>query len=105
MIKVLIKRRFKEGKTKEILSLLNEFRAGALNMSGYISGVTMTSRDDQHVMLVIGTWEKMEHWNRWKENPARKAFEKMLEIYQEGPTVYEEYIVGTSFSNEEKEKG
>ena len=100
MIKVLIKRRFKEGKTKEILSLLNEFRAGALNMSGYISGVTMTSRDDQYVMLVICTCEKMEHWYRWKENPARKAFEKMLEIYQEVPTIYEEYIVGTSFSNE-----
>jgi quinol monooxygenase YgiN len=102
MIKVLIKRRFKEGKKKKIRSLLNEFRVGALHMPGYISGVTMTSLDDQNVMLVIGTWEKMEHWNRWKENPARKAFEKMLEIYQEGPTIYEEYIVGTSFSSKEK---
>jgi len=100
MVKVLIKRRFKQGKTKEILSLLNEFRAGALNMTGYISGLTMMSHDDHQVMLVIGTWEKMEHWNRWKENPARKTFEKMLEIYQEEPTIYEEYIVGTSFSNE-----
>ena len=103
MIKVLIKRRFKEGKTKEILSLLNEFRAGALNMPGYISGVTMTSHEDPLVMLVIGTWEKMKHWNQWKENPARIAFEKMLEIYQDGPTIYEEYIVGRSFSSEKKE--
>ena len=103
MVKVLIKRRFKEGKKKEILSLLNEFRAGALNMAGYISGVTMTSCDDPFVMLVIGTWDKMENWNRWKENPARIAFEKMLEIYQEGPTIYEEYIVGTSFSMEEQD--
>lgn len=100
MVKVLIKRRFKKGKTKEIISLLNEFRAGALNMTGYISGLTMVSNEDPQVMLVIGTWDKMAHWKRWKENPARKTFEKMLEIYQEEPTVYEEYTVGTSLVDE-----
>jgi len=72
------------GKTKEIFSLLKDFRTAALNQPG-----------SQH-MLVIGTWENMESWHSWKENSKRKEFEAMLEIYQEGPTEYEEYLLGVS---------
>ena len=93
--KILIKRRFKQGKTKEILALLNEFRAGAMGQPGYISGVTMTAKDDPQTYLVIGTWQTMEDWLAWKENPKRKSFEEMLEIYLEKPTEYEEYLLGS----------
>jgi heme-degrading monooxygenase HmoA len=47
-------------------------------------------------MLVIGTWENMESWHSWKKNSKRKEFEAMLEIYQDGPTEYEEYLLGAS---------
>jgi len=93
--KILIKRRFKKGKTPEILSLLNDFRSGALKQEGYISGATLVARDDPHKVLVIGTWQTMEHWLAWKESDTRKSFEDMLEIFQEGPTEYEEYFLGT----------
>jgi len=92
--KILIKRRFKKGKTQEILSLLNDFRAGALKQEGYISGTTMVARHDPHTVLVIGTWQTMEHWLAWKASEARQSFETMLEIYQEAPTEYEEYFLG-----------
>jgi hypothetical protein len=36
----------------------------------------------------------MRNWKSWKQNPKRGAFEKMLEIYQEGHTEYEEYHLG-----------
>jgi hypothetical protein len=36
----------------------------------------------------------MNSWHRWKENRARRTFEAMMEIYQEGPTQYEEYFLG-----------
>jgi hypothetical protein len=36
----------------------------------------------------------MDYWLAWKENSVRKNFEKMLEIYQEGPTEYETWILG-----------
>ena len=38
-VKVLIKRRFKEGKAKEVFALLNKFRAEAMLQTGYITGV------------------------------------------------------------------
>ncbi|MCJ7773479.1 MAG: antibiotic biosynthesis monooxygenase [Desulfobacterales bacterium] len=92
--KILIRRRFKEGSLKEAAALLNEFRSGAMNQPGYISGETLVKDDEPHTLLVIGTWHKMQNWRNWKNNPKRKAFEDMLEIYQEGPTEYEEYHLG-----------
>jgi heme-degrading monooxygenase HmoA len=92
--KILIKRKFKTGKQKEILALLRELRSGALNQHGYISGETLTSNDDPQTMLVIGTWQDLESWYNWKENHTRKTLEKMLEIYQEAPTEYQEFTLG-----------
>ena len=94
--KILIRRRFKMGKTKEIFTLLKDFRTSALNQPGYISGETLLEHNDSQHMLVIGTWENMESWHSWKQNSKRKEFEAMLEIYQEGPTEYEEYLLGAS---------
>lgn len=94
--KILIRRRFKKGKTKEIFSLLKDFRSAALNQPGYISGETLIENDDSQHMLVIGTWENIESWHSWENNRKRKEFEAMLEIYQEGPTEYEEYLLGVS---------
>ena len=45
-------------------------------------------------LLVIGTWEDLESWHRWKENEIRKTLEKMLEIYQEASTEYQEFVLG-----------
>ena len=94
--KILISRRFKKGKKKEIFSLLKGFRSTALNQPGYISGETLTEDNDAQNMLVISTWENMESWHSWKNNNKRKEFEAMLEIFQEGPTEYKEYVLGAS---------
>lgn len=95
LVKILIKRRFKEGKIKEIEALLKEFRSNAMNQAGYISGVTMVAYDDPQTQLVIGTWQNMENWLDWKENDKRKSFEAMLGIYQEKPAEYEAYVMGS----------
>ncbi len=92
--KILIKRRFKKGKQKEIIALLRELRGGALHQPGYISGETLTSSDDPQVLMVIGTWQDMESWNNWKRNNTRQTLEQMLEIYQEKSTEYQEYTLG-----------
>ena len=70
--KILIRRRFKKGKTKEIFSLLKDFRTAALSQPGYITGVTLIDHSDSQHMLVIGTWENMESWHNWKKNSKRK---------------------------------
>jgi quinol monooxygenase YgiN len=92
--KILIKRRFKKGKQKEITSLLRELRSGALHQPGYISGETLTSSDDPQVLMVIGTWRDMDSWNNWKQNTTRQTLEQMLETYQEESTEYQEYTLG-----------
>jgi quinol monooxygenase YgiN len=92
--KILIKRRFKKGKQKEIIALLRELRSGALHQPGYISGETLSSSEDPQVLMVIGTWQDMENWYNWKQNNTRQTLEKMLETYQEESTEYQEYTLG-----------
>ena len=96
--KIIIKREFKPGNRNEILSLLNDLRSAALKQEGYISGLTLTDPENSHKTLIIGTWQSLEEWNRWKDHPERQKLESMLEIYQEGPAVYEAYVVGTGFT-------
>jgi quinol monooxygenase YgiN len=93
--KIIIKRKFVKGKQKEIIALLRELRAGALHQPGYISGETLTSAADPQTLVVIGSWQNMESWYKWKENDTRKTLERMLETYQEGSTDYQELTLGT----------
>jgi heme-degrading monooxygenase HmoA len=92
--KILIKRKFKKGKQKEVLALLRELRSGALNQPGYISGQTLTSTENPRTMMVIGTWQNMESWYNWKRNSTRQTLEQMLETYQVESTEYQEFKVG-----------
>ena len=92
--KIIIKRKFVQNKSKEIIALLRELRTGALNQPGYVSGETLTSIDDPLVLVVISTWQDLESWYKWKENNIRKTLERMLETYQEESTDYQEFIVG-----------
>ncbi len=95
LFKVLIKRRFKDGKTKEIHSLLNEIRSEAMNIEGYISGETLMSLNDTRTLMVISTWKNLESWQAWKDSNLRKDHEARLSLYQDGQTQFEEYILPT----------
>ena len=98
--KILIKRRFKDGNTPQIVALLNEIRALALNHPGYQSGQTLIKNGYPNNMVVISTWQSLEEWHRWRDNPERKKYEAMLEVYQERPTEYDEYLLGTPLHKE-----
>lgn len=96
--KIIIKRRFKEGHKRQILALMNELRSLAMNEHGYISGETLSTPQAVNSLVVIATWQSLEDWHRWRENRNRIKYEAMLEVYQDGPTEYEEYLLGTSLS-------
>ena len=95
IVKVLIRRKFKKHRAKEVNALLNEFRAGAMNRKGYVSGHTLVAVDDPQTLLVISTWQSLEEWQDWKDSSARSTFEAMMEIHQEGPTIFEEFVLKT----------
>ena len=92
--KIIIKRKFKRGKRPEIIAMLRELRSQALHQAGYISGENLTSTEDPQTMVVIGTWQDLESWHKWKRNRTRQTLEQMLETYQVESTEYQEFRVG-----------
>lgn len=93
--KIIIKRRFKEGHTPQIVALLNDIRSLAMTRPGYQSGETLVRSGYPNDMVVISTWSSIEEWYAWRDSEERKNYEAMLETHQEGPTEYEEYLLGT----------
>ena len=93
-VKVIIKRRFKEGKTAEAFALLLKFRHSAMNQRGYISGETLSNHYDPRSIAVISTWQTIEDWIRWQESDEREANESQFESMLEVPTQFEIYDIG-----------
>jgi heme-degrading monooxygenase HmoA len=71
-IKVLIKRRFKEGYFNEINNVIKEVRFGAMDHKGYISSETLWDHEDPFRVVVASNWRSIEHWNNWKNSELRK---------------------------------
>ena len=95
VIKVIIKRRIAQGKSKKVFALLNQFRSLAMEQAGYISGETLINYDDPQEILVIGVWHSIQNWLDWKTSKERTANEKWLERYLDGSTQYKTYVLGT----------
>jgi heme-degrading monooxygenase HmoA len=94
-VKVFIRRKFKEGEAMEVFGRLNKIRSAAMDQPGYITGETLIGYDDPLSLVVIGTWQSIENWLKWKESPERKAAAEELQQYLDGPTQYEVYVFGT----------
>ena len=98
VVKVLIKRKIKEGKTREVFALLNNFRSDAMSQKGYISGETLINHDNPQEILVIAIWQGMENWLKWKDDPERAANEARMAQWLEEPTSYDSYVFWTYFA-------
>ena len=71
-IKVLTTRKFRKGTIEEAYQLLALLRAAGTVRSGYISGLTLTSAEDPHILLVISSWTNRESWEAWLSSEKRK---------------------------------
>ena len=94
-VKVIIKRRIKEGKSRGVFTLLNKLRTDAMEQPGYIYGETLINHDDPHEVVVIAMWQAFENWLNWKENELRQANERQLEEWLQEPTEVNTYVLGT----------
>jgi len=98
VVKVLIRRKMKEGKTREVFALLNKFRSDAMSQKGYISGETLINHDDPREIMVISMWQSIENWLKWRENSERIANERLLEQWLDAPADYQTYVLGTYYA-------
>ena len=96
-VKVLIKRKIKDGKLNEASKLLIKARYSAMGQQGYISSETLTDCDDPNKVVVISMWQKIENWNQWKKSDLRSETEIGFESVLDGPTEYEAYNLGLMF--------
>jgi len=95
IVKVLIKRHIKEGKSKVVFRLLNKIRSNAIEQTGYISGETLFNHDDPKKLVVMSVWQSVENWLQWKKNADREAYDEEMKQYLEKPTEYDVYVLGT----------
>ena len=85
-VKILIQRRIKPGKEKELNQIVRELRSKAMHAEGFISGETLRSIEDPSVHLVISTWKSIDDWNRWVNSPERKALQDKIDAILAEPT-------------------
>ncbi|HEV8724934.1 MAG TPA: antibiotic biosynthesis monooxygenase family protein [Candidatus Binatia bacterium] len=90
-VKIVIQRKVKPGREKELNNAVRELRSKAIHAQGYISGETLCSIEDPSVHLVMSTWRSLEDWNRWADSPERKAFQQKIDAMLEEPTKITSY--------------
>jgi len=90
-VKILIQRKVKPEREKELNKSVRELRSKAIHAQGYISGETLCSIEDPSVHLVISTWKSIEDWNNWFNTPERKAFQQKIDAMLEEPTKITSY--------------
>ena len=71
MIKVIVRRRIKEGIEVKAEEALKDLRAAALHQPGYVTGETWVDTADPHTVLTISTWASLGHLKAWLENEQR----------------------------------
>ncbi|MGD8210157.1 MAG: antibiotic biosynthesis monooxygenase [Desulfobacterales bacterium] len=92
IVKVFIKRKFQEGKESDVLQLLKQMRAKAMDYDGYISGETLISTTNPMEVMVISNWENLDCWAEWRNSQSRASIDSKLERLQDKPTEYEPFV-------------
>jgi len=95
-IKVLIKRRFKEGYVNEINKVIKELRFGAMDQEGYITAETMWDHEDPFRVVIVSNWRSIDHWSKWKNSDLRKSIEQKLIEFTDGEAEYEIFDLGVN---------
>ena len=93
-VKILIKRKFKDGNMQAASRLVINNRSGAMKQPGYISSETLRSLDDKDQVVVMSMWENIETWEAWKYCETRKLNEAEFKDYFVTETEYEHYSLG-----------
>ena len=95
-VKVIIKRRVTDLKSREMIPLFRKMRSLAMNQEGYISGETLRNLNDPEDFIVISNWQSSDDWVRWLKSADRKGVQNQIDLLLGGQTQYEIYHYGFS---------
>ena len=95
-VKILVKRKFKDGNMQAASRFLINIRTGAMKQPGYIASETLRSIDDKDQVVVVSMWHNIEAWEAWKNSEVRKAAIDEFKDYFVGETEYEHYSLALS---------
>ena len=90
-VKIFIKRKVSEQGSAELNFLLKRLRALTLEQPGYISGETLKRLDKANESMVISTWNSVEDWNNWVNNPKRTEVQAQIDQLLGEDTEYAMY--------------
>jgi heme-degrading monooxygenase HmoA len=90
-VRVLIKRKLPESKTKDLHILINQLRVLSTAQPGYISGETLTRIDKPGQSMVISKWKSLAAWNSWFHSNERAQIQEKIDRLLEEETEYEIY--------------
>jgi antibiotic biosynthesis monooxygenase (ABM) superfamily enzyme len=95
MIKVIVGYKVRKG--EDIQPILLKLRSHAMQYPGFMSAENLCSEEDNSIVAVINTWERVEDWKTWEKSTIRQELlreaEALLEekpkitIYRLMPTV------------------
>ena len=94
MLRVIIKRRVMKG--ENIAQLLRKLRVAAMPQRGYITGETLISTKDRHLIVVLSTWRSLEDGELWAASDQRAGLDRQIEpLLVESPTIETYEIMST----------
>ena len=93
-IKVIIRRKIKEGCLRQASHLLIQARQNAMTQTGYISSETLSGCVDPNEILVLAMWRTKEDWDRYREGDLRRELEARFAEITDGPSQVIPYELG-----------
>jgi len=64
---------------KDVEPIFMQLRSHAMQYSGFVSAENLVSEEDPSVVVMITTWETIEHWRKWAKSRKTKELLRQLE--------------------------
>ena len=78
MIKVVVGFKLKKG--ADIQPILLKLRSHAITYPGFISAENLMNTQDNSIIFVLYTWNKIEDWKLWEEANTRKKILQQADV-------------------------
>ena len=69
---------------KDVEPILMKLRSYAMQFPGFVGAENLVSEEDYSIVVMISTWETMEHWRSWVESRITKDLLKQAKAVVKG---------------------